>query len=105
MYCLCLRTSTPRFCPADLSLEGKPRQRKADAGAKGVLRTIKDKPLFILIYEKIYAIQVMHGLQFGLSQSQGNYWIYRLLPILKEALPELGLTPEHDPQAVANSAC
>lgn len=91
-------------CPADQTLEGKPRQRKSGAGPKGVLSTIEDKLLFILVYEKIYTIQVMHGLQFGLSQSQGNYWIHRLLPILKQALAELGLTPERDPQAVANSA-
>jgi hypothetical protein len=91
-------------CPADQTLEGKPRQRKSGAGPKGVLSTIEDKLLFILVYEKIYTIQVMHGLQFGLSQSQGNYWIHRLLPLLKQALAELGLTPERDPQAVANSA-
>jgi hypothetical protein len=28
----------------------------------------------------------MHGLHFGLSQPQTNYWIHRLLPVLRWAL-------------------
>jgi hypothetical protein len=46
----------------------------------------------------------MHGLQFGLSQPQANYWIHRLLPVLRESLAELEMTPERDPQAVAESS-
>ncbi len=45
----------------------------------------------------------MHGLQFGLSQPQTNYWIHRLLPVLRESLAEMGMTPEQDPQKVADS--
>ena len=45
---------------------------------------------------KTYPLQMMHGLQFGLSQAQANYWIHRLLPVLREALAQLKLTPERD---------
>jgi hypothetical protein len=33
----------------------------------------------------------MQGLQFGLSQSQTNYWIHRLVPVLKQTLADLGM--------------
>lgn len=88
-----------RFSSA-FTLAGKPRQRKPGAGAKGVLSAIEDKLLFILVYEKTYPLQTMQGLQFGLSQAQANYWIHQLLPILKQALQELGLAPERDPEQV-----
>ncbi len=32
-----------------------------------------------------------------MSQSQANEWIHRLLPILKQALDDLGVLPERDP--------
>lgn len=87
-----------------LTSKGQPRQRKAGGGVKGKLRMDEDRLLFILVYQKTYPLQTMHGLQFGLSQPQANYWIHRLLPVLRECLAELGMTPERDPQAVAESA-
>ena len=90
------------FTPG-LTRKGKPRQRKEGGGVKEKLRTDEDKLLFILVYQKTYPLQTMHGLQFGLSQSQTNYWIHRLLPILRESLAELGMVPERDPQAVAKN--
>ena len=48
-------------------------------------------------------LQTKQGHQFGLSQPQANYWIHLLLPILRESLAELGMTPERDPQAVADN--
>lgn len=44
----------------------------------------------------------MLGLHFGLSQPRANHWIHYLLPILQEVLAEMGMTPERDPQAVAD---
>ncbi|MCS6910412.1 MAG: hypothetical protein NZM11_07570, partial [Anaerolineales bacterium] len=35
---------------------------------------------------------------FGMTQSRANEWIHRLLPILKQALDDLGATPERDPK-------
>ena len=46
----------------------------------------------------------MQGLQFGLSQAQANYWIHRLLPVVRAALDQLELLPERDGTAVAASA-
>ncbi len=45
----------------------------------------------------------MHGLEFGLSQSQTNYWIHRLLPVLQQTLVAIGMTPERDGQRVATN--
>ena len=45
----------------------------------------------------------MHGLQFGLSQPQANAWIHRLLPVLQQALRDLGEAPERDARRVATS--
>ena len=89
--------------PPELTKRGKPRQRRAGAGPKGKVQTEEDKLLFILIYEKTYPIQEMLGLQFGISQPQANYWVHLLLPILKQTLAEMGLTPERDGEAVADS--
>ncbi|HLF90419.1 MAG TPA: transposase family protein [Anaerolineales bacterium] len=86
-----------------LTRKGTPRQRREGGGVKEKLRSDEDKLLFILIYQKTYPLQTMHGLQFGLSQPQTNYWIHRLLPVLRESLAQLGMTPERDPQKVAAS--
>jgi len=77
---------------------GQVRQRQAGGGRKSNLRTIEDKLLFILVYQKTYPLQTAQGIQFGLGQAQANEWIHRLLPILKQALDDLGVTPERDPK-------
>jgi hypothetical protein len=38
------------------------------------------------------------GELFGISQGRANEWIHRLLPILKQALDDLGVLPERDPK-------
>ena len=90
--------------PPDLTYEGKARQRGAGGGAKGILPSFADKLLFILVYQKTNPLQVMHGLQFALSQSQANYWIHRLLPVVQHALRAMGQAPERDAQRVELSA-
>jgi hypothetical protein len=89
--------------PSDLTLAGKERQRQPGGGSKGVLDQAEDRVLFILIYLKTNPLQTMHGLQFGLSQSQANYWIHHLLPVVQVALQELGMTPARDGAEVASS--
>jgi hypothetical protein len=79
----------------------KKKQRAAGGGRKGNLPTIDDKLLFILIYQKTAQLQTMHGLQFGLSQPQANYWIHRLLPVLQKTLAELGRRPEREGKQAA----
>jgi hypothetical protein len=89
--------------PPDKTWEGKVRQRQSGGGAKGVLSQMADKLLFILVYQKTNPLQTMHGLQFDLSQPQTNYWIHRLLPVLRQALATLGMAPERDASRVATS--
>jgi len=85
------------------TVEGKPRQRQAGGGVKGKLVSLEDKLLFILVYEKTYPLQTMHGLSFGLSQERTNEWLHRLLPVLQETLAFLGMQPERDAMALAES--
>ena len=89
--------------PPELTKRAKPRQRRAGAGPKEKLRTDEDKLLFILIYQKTYPIQTMLGLQFELSQPQANYWIHRLLPVLRQTLTDMGFAPVRNPEGVADS--
>jgi hypothetical protein len=84
-------------------LEGKVRQRQVGGGAKGVLPEMEDKLLFILVYQKTHPLQTLHGLHFGLSQPQTNYWIHHLLPVVQRALADLGLAPEREASRVAES--
>jgi hypothetical protein len=90
--------------PPDLTYEGKVRQRRAGGGAKGTLSSFEDKLLFILVYQKTNPLQVMHGLQFALSQAQTHYWIHRLVPVLQRTLREMGQAPERDAHRVETSA-
>jgi hypothetical protein len=89
--------------PPDKTLEGKVRQRQVGGGAKGVLPELEDKLLFILVYQKTHPLQTLHGLHFGLSQPQTNYWIHHLLPVVQRALADLGLAPEREASRVAES--
>jgi DDE superfamily endonuclease/Helix-turn-helix of DDE superfamily endonuclease len=81
----------------------KKKQRARGGGRRGQLPDLADKLLFILIYQKTFPLQVMHGLQFGLSQGQVNHWIHRLLPVLQASLALLNLAPERDGSAVATA--
>lgn len=86
--------------PPHLTVEGQARRRRAGGGAKGGLARGEAKLLFILIYHKTNPLQTLHGLQFGLSQAQANYWIHRLLAVLQGALRELGMAPERHAERV-----
>jgi DDE superfamily endonuclease/Helix-turn-helix of DDE superfamily endonuclease len=89
--------------PPHLRQEGKIRQRQIGGGATGALPKIEDKLFFILVYQKTNPLQTMHGLQLGLSQPQANDWLHRLLPVLQQALRDLGEAPERDARRVATS--
>ncbi len=88
-----------------LPLKPKPtrekKQRQAGGGRKSKLATLSDKLLFILVYQKTFQLQTMHGLQFDLSQGRVNYWVHRLLPVLQQSLSDLGMKPERDGKHVA----
>jgi hypothetical protein len=84
--------------PASKTMTGKARKRKAGGGRKGALASIEQKLLFALVYQKSYPLQSVMGELFGIGQSQANEWIHHLLPILRQALDDLGFVPERDPQ-------
>ncbi len=85
------------YSPAK-TMVGKRRKRKSGAGRKGSLDRIEQKLLFALVYQKSYPLQSVLGELFGMEQSRANEWLHRLLPILKQALDDLGMMPERDPQ-------
>jgi len=79
----------------------KQKRRAKGGGRKSRFENLSEKLLFILIYQKTIPLQTMHGLSFGLSQTQVNYWVHRLLPVLQRSLSEMGMTPERDGKKVA----
>jgi hypothetical protein len=87
-----------RKYPATKTKAGGMRKRKAGAGRKGSLASIEQKLLFALVYQKSYPLQSVMGELFWMGQSQANEWIHTLLPILKQALDDLGYEPERDPK-------
>src|SRR5512138_116344 len=89
--------------PETKTKTGQKRERKPGGGRKGVLASIEQKLLFALVYQKSYPVQSIMGELFGISQSQANEWIHRLLPILKQALDDLGYAPERDPKKFKKS--
>ena len=54
-------------------IDEKERQRQYGGGRKPVLENSKDKLLFILIYFKIYPLQILIGFLFGMGQSQASF--------------------------------
>ena len=87
--------------PVHRTLVGRQRKRRQGGGRKGSLDSPEQKLLFILVYQKTYPMQTLLGEVFNLSQARANYWIHRLLPILKVALDELGVPPERNPPPFA----
>jgi DDE superfamily endonuclease len=85
-----------RVYPASQTTEAQPRQRAAGGGRKGHLHRPEDKLLFILVYLKTYPLQAVMGELFDLSLPQASFWIHRLLPVLQEALDDVGVCPERD---------
>jgi DDE superfamily endonuclease/Helix-turn-helix of DDE superfamily endonuclease len=85
-----------RLYRLDQTLAGRLRQRFPGGGRRGALHAPEQKLLFLLVYLKTYPLQTLVGELFESSQSGVNYWIHRLLPILRDALDELGALPERD---------
>src|SRR5437899_11175470 len=75
-------------------MDGKPRTARRFTVYKSCpLPTPEDRLLFILVYLKTYALQVVHGRLFGMVQGKANQWIHVLLPVLLAALRTLGDVP------------
>ncbi len=62
------------------------------------LQTIEDQLFFILFYFKTYPLQEVPGYLFGMDQSQANEWIYKLTPVLHEALKRADCIPTRKSQ-------
>jgi hypothetical protein len=92
-----------RLHPASRTGTNRPRQRAAGGGRVGALQEPEQKLLFLLVYLKAYPLQVVMGELFGLSQPRVNYWLRRLLPVLRDALDDLRVLPERDAQAFART--
>jgi len=83
-------------------LDGKPRTaRQFSVYQNCPLPTPEDRLFFILTYLKTYALQVVQGRLFGMSQSKANQWIHVLLPALLAALRALGDAPARSLTALA----
>src|SRR5499426_1875339 len=83
-------------------LDGKPRTaRRFTVYENCPLRTPEDRLLFILVYLKTYALQVVQGRLFGMGQSKAHQWIHALLPVLLAALRALGDAPARSLAALA----
>ena len=78
---LCLRT-------------GQRRQRALGGGRHAVLRTSREKLLFILFWFKVYPTFDVMAFFFGMSQTQACQWAHRLAPILEAALKRKLCLPE-----------
>ena len=83
-------------------MDGKPRTvRRFTVYKNCPLLTPEDRLLFILVYLKTYALQVVHGRLFGMVQGKANQWIHVLLPVLLAALRTLGDAPARSLSALA----
>jgi DDE superfamily endonuclease len=87
----------------DRTAAGRPRQRWPGGGRHRTLASSADQLLLVLVYLKAYPLQVVLGQLFGLSTSQANYWLHRLLPVLRAALDDLGVLPERDGRRLAQA--
>src|SRR5581483_974769 len=92
-----------RLYSADRTAAGRPRQRFPGGGRTGALQEPGQKLVFLLVYLKTYPLQVVMAELFGLSQPRVNYWLHRLLPVLRDALDELGELPQRDAHAFARA--
>src|SRR6516165_3186077 len=83
-------------------MDGKPwTARRFTVYKNCPLPTPEDRLLFILVYLKTYALQVVQGRLFGMVQGKANQWIHVLLPALLAALRALGDAPARSLTALA----
>jgi Helix-turn-helix of DDE superfamily endonuclease len=80
-------------------LRHKPaRKRRYGGGRKPHLLAIEEKLLFILFDFKVYPLQEVMAVFFGMSQGGANEWIDKLSPLLESALGAAQALPERNPQ-------
>ena len=94
------RAYARRF-PPNRTVRGTMRQRQRGGGRKTSLDGPEQKLLFALVYLKTYPLQELLGEVFELSQSRANRWTHQLLPVLQQALKDVGVRPERAPRQFA----
>lgn len=67
-------------------IDKKERKREYGGGNKPKLKLTEDKLLFILMYIRLYPIQILQGMWFDMTESGANRWIHRLTPLLERVL-------------------
>jgi len=72
------------------------RKRAVGGGRRGQVHRVEDKLLFILVYFKVYPLQEVQGMLFGMGQSQAGEWIHRLTEVLHATLQRDLLLPARD---------
>jgi len=95
------RRAYERQYPLNRTLAHRPRKRRTGGGRKSSLDSVEQKLLFVLVYQKTYPLQVLLGETFEMSQARANQWLHRLLPVLHQALEDLGVMPERNPRQFA----
>ena len=83
--------------PGDTTADGRVRKRQVGGGRKGPLSTRGQELLCSLGDQKTSPRQALGGEVFGLSPSRAKRGIPRVLPILKQALAEVGVLPPRAP--------
>ena len=87
---------------AEWRLDGKPRTaRRYTTYTNCPLPSAEDRLVFILVYLKTNPLQVAHGIMFGLPQGKTNQWIHVLLPVLRNAMRQLGDAPSRSLEELA----
>ena len=87
---------------ADWRLDGPPRTaRRYTTYQNCPLPTPEDRLLFILVYLKTYALQVVHGRLFGMGQRKAHQWIPVLLVVRQATRRTRGDAPTRSLTALA----
>lgn len=74
-----------------------PRQRACGGGRRGILSTVEDQALFILVYFRHYPTQEFAGILFGMSQAQVCDRVKYLSRVLSKALNREMVLPKRPP--------
>ena len=72
------------------------RTRKPGGGAKGKLRTMVDKLLFVLYDYKTYPTFDVLGTQFAMVRSKAHENLHKLSPVLHKTLVRLEMMPHRE---------
>ena len=87
------------------TLEGKARKKRQYTRYKNsCFSSTEDMLLFILMYLRKAMTQDVLGALFGIDQPVANKWVHLLLPIVNEALSDLGELPARESDASVSDA-